>query len=1649
MAFQDRKKLAAAAIGIEDGNQPIEEAPTLDSGIHLRWGPGSERTLPYGGYYLLRRETPAERREGRLFDLFSARRTTAAGESLETDQAVDPLTGETATRTRLTFPPESYLTAVELVLSGGNTRGLTVVATTDEAPVDADRQPAGVVSQGTRLRVEADRITGLVAYGDVSVVQVAVVETLVDDLVTGWNFLSPDTAPLALPLTHPDYPAATSPESLDDARAEAASRISYGDPGRLTTDEMQSRPGTVEVEHGSPIVRGSGTDWSRQDAGATFRVADDDTAYTVLEVLDTDSDGSADRLLLSRAYEGTTTQGLPYRLGPDPFGDLHDALAASLDGGLQAGGMHARRRPAVVFDAGTVTRRRGESEVVGKAPGGTAPGWTDDLLGLSLHVARPSGGTVEVQTFETEVQGTGTDWDDSLEGRTLRFRDEQSVYTIERVVDETTLELDRPYLGRLTGGQRKYEVYERSSARIRNVFPPEMDPDAPTEQRQRLELAEPHRGETHADGRRYVITGALTATAGSADDGAESGSPVEFPSQYLVESVLLGSLDPAMAQLLGLYWLDDTAQKGVEYDYMVVADHAGIVSYLLEHFDRQVGPFNFAQFVSFVIQLSTEGTLDSYLLPGKRLEDSPGPAPPTDVRSYPLPEGAAPRDADDPTRRFSVGLRWDRSTVAPDGPLSSTGPVVFNLWRYAYDGPPDEQPPAATAYDLVGRGGGVADDVTAARREVVGDSAGANGDSIPGWPDAGVYALDTGRPPGWHSYRVSGTDLFGRHTPRSEPAAWFDPATDTPHQLEPPVDPPHLIDVPEYAVELRGRSPPPPPTNVRAEVLDPTDPNLSRGAYEDWLHRTGRSAEDEPIGLRVRWEWTERAANHSPEVSGFEVHYLPGRPDTVTGRTAAVEGAGDARTVRTDVTNTVDPDDPSSDRLADDSYVGATLRVDGVAFAVLGSRSGIDPGTEEEVLVLDTAVATTGSDQVEPATDVDFSLNVPATYSLGQATVTHGSATVTGEDTAWVASLEGEVFRLGTDQTPYVVQSVTDATTLELDRPVDLPAEIRRNELVASMGAVAEGVPESDLDVPVPHTAAYAITHPLASDLTRPGRWPKSVTTVGRGEWVEEPSDTPAGGNALPRWAYEVVVPAPGLDFEGDHSLIPTLADPVAHGSVGVNAFTDRVEGGVGGPAPVHRVFRDDPDPPTVPELPSGVDYATEPDYDGKSYYTVRWLPPGPNRYTHVYRALDESLFRADWERRKAAEETEADRYVLTPEDESRFPETLRGSGVAEVSRREEIARALEDDLHRDGDPENPLMQWTDALEDRYRKLEPDALQVLAGLPGIDGAYTRITTDPLAAADHPNVVGPDFEPGDPGPDFQPGSDEPPDTPDGSDLCAYVDSFDGRSTNRYCYRCGTVDAAGNLSSRLSYPTPPVQSRNGVPPAKPTFGPYECLDGAIKLTWSQGRTEDLRWYRIYRSSDGDLAGDVRRMDLVDELEIGVDVPTVSEEPTVEFVDDSTVGGVEYHYRLVEVDGSENVSEPSSPLVVTAVDTAPPKPPVWLGTSWILREPDGTEVEWNHGDPVPGDAELVVRLEWSGGAEGERYRVSRRPRGGVGWRPLDGEVRRVDGERRYAYVDETADRTTTYTYRLRAESAAGVPATEHPEIDVGRAQVSGGAQ
>lgn len=1570
--FQDTDVFAGVGIGIATGTQPVDEAPRLDPGIHLRWANAPLRGFPSYGHYLLRR--PSSAGVSKPVSLNSEAGQTLV-ESTSSEYDSNRTMGATASGAgtglsgwvEFSFTDRSYISQVDVLFTAGTTGEVTITAQTDDQVVDKETIDAGTIGRQT-VSVTGSYVTTMRIDGDLGLVIDIRLKSQADALARGWEFVPGADQPLSLPLAHNDYPAKSAPANLDEARTLANNRISYGSPGRFTDAETTSSTnGTVSVTAGSPIVEGTNTTWSSNLAGESFQVDQADGAYTVTSVL------GSERLVLSRPYAGNSENDASYAICPDRFASIHDSLATLVDGGRTAGGMSARTFPRPILDVGTITRTQDDTTVTG-----TGTNWSASLEGCALQIETPTTGTVALTHGATTVEGIGTTWTDALEQTQFVVDGQRTQYTVERVTGETELELDRPYDGPTvtasTGG-RVYTTFDRTVSTIKQVV------DATT-----LEIAAPHAGPDDSSGRSYRILG------GPTDTDATSGGSVRFPAQYPYELLSVGSIDPAMSQLLGQYWVDDTVDTGRSYDYLLVADFTGIVDMLADYWNLDAGDTSdFREFVEDLVIVAEYDLVDAFLLPGlvKEASDPPLPAAPSGVRAYDLPESTAAGTSSD---RYAAGLTWDRAHA--DGQLPVDAPLAYYLWRTNLDTDPGTVAPPDDTYTAVGHEDPSTAFLEAVDPILVVDSAVS--EFVPGWPDDPIHTVDGRRPAGWYSYRVNGVDIFGRHTTLSDPAPWYD------HETDAKATHAEFPTAPDFAVELRAYLPPPPPAGVTATVLDPQDPAMaSDTAANAWWDEHG-----EQVGLRIEWAWPAEFDAQAPDTDAFECFVQPGSLNSHTGIVTAVNQGPETTRITTTLSHTRDPTDSATAALDSGGFAGAAVHVAGAQFTVVDSGGG--SGLWVDVLNREGPEGT-----ITPTVDADCAIAVPAVYSHGTATVVDGDDLVTGTETNWGRALEGQPFRVPTTGETYEVSTVESTTRLRLTRPYEAPPN--RDDREAT---------------------AYAIDHPLSRDYSNHTAWAVHVDDVPTSDDIVDRRTS--DGDRF----YETTVPAPGADGGTFDPGVGPDELPVVHANIGVCARIDTpdgpLHGNIGGPAPVARVHRNPPAPAAVPPLSSTIDWATRPDYEQTSYYTVRWSKPPDGVKAHVYRAMDQTLFRVDWARRD-----DNNAHVLQASQTQYFPAELRSEGAAELERREEIATVLTD-ATLDGTD-------FDAATAIYASLEPDALQTLAAIPGNEKAFSQRTTEPLAAADAPNVRGPDYEPGDAGPGTQPGDDVPDSMPPGDELCAYVDGFDGRSRNRYLYRVGTADTAHNRSTTLSYPTPPTQARDGVPPETPSIAGIEAghpVDGKpddrrLTLRWSAVQSPDLAHYTIYRTDDPAAVRDVRLMDEVIDLPTPIPAPAdgdplttgTRDGPVLSWTDDDREPGVDFHYRMVAVDTNGNTSAASTAVAGRAFDTTPPTPPAITSVDWVRVGPNDTVQPYS--DPVPTDEswQPAIRITWDDPDDLRVLVESAFDTSGSDFMSASSWL--TDDT---MYLDTSPAQTDTYRYQLRVLDARGLQSTSASPITVG---------
>jgi WD40 repeat protein len=1094
----------------------------------------------------------------------------------------------------------------------------------------------------------------------------------------------------------------------------------------------------------------------------------------------------------------------------------------------------------------------------------------------------------------------------------------------------------------------------------------------------------------------------LPPVTGTPDPPGSDASAPTMPGQAPLDTLLLGALHPAVAQMVGLYWVDQNAPPGVAYDYLIVGDYNGR------------GGRNPNQLLS-VLQAEGFDGVEAYIVFNKRRELTPPLAAPADIRCYALPGGTQPaRDGSLQDATQNAGLRWNIPAMLP-GVLLPLSAVMYHLWRADLGN--QETPAAPGVFRLVTGEG----PVLVAERVY---PAGIPPQRATNWPPFPLHYIDRGLQEGWYAYQVSGIDLFGRHSANSPPGAWYQWAPAPEPRPWYYVDPPEDRVVHASAVRLLDESPPPPPSAIAAFALDPADPTVLRDpAYRAWWESLSAEEQRSLVGLRVRWEWPAALARQAPDVREFRIYYQPGQLNTRSGRITGVTAVSETESeVETDIPDTA----------GENAYAGTWLRVNSDSFRVVGSSAGsplrlrvrnlgltetagtvsvtrgsavvTGAGTRWHAAMAGLRLRITGEEEAytilrvdspaqltlgrlytgetvaereyaifdrRPQAGAPCSVVIPASYQFGSVYPVYRSPRLQGVNTDWHAGLAGQTVRVEGDLAPFRIVSVASPTELTLDRRYTGPLR-RRSRL-------------------------YSISHPLYTDFRIPSNWDQRYYVSAFDDNVTETTD--AGGRPLR--VYEVLLPAPGDTSRAGVPLPTSASEPIAYAQVSVSAADNQPrtaddarwaatpwgnrpgnEGPVGPPASIFRVHREPP-PPPAPLPDAERVYATPADYHGHSFYTYRWRP-APGLQVHVFRALDDTVFQVDWAQRPRPP-LAAGQVELFP-DESADP---RWS----AARREQVAAELNllNGFSRDAAGAAEAMAY-------YRALSNDALRVLAGLPGNDRVFTQLTIRPL-------------DPDDPATFNRTGPDDPPDFPVDPGLRAFRDTLGGRSTNRYFYRAAYVDRAHNRSP-LGLSSPPVWLRKVVPPRAPVVTKVLGGDREITLRWASNREPDLAEYHVYRAESEEAARDLRRMTLVYTEEVAATDP-IERPADLVWRDRPVTGGVTLYYRLVAIDEAGNVSDPTSPVVARAFDYTPPDAPTWL--------------------PATRDAAGAVMLAWDTTVP-LRVLVQRQE-GSEAWRIVSGWLEPSVT----SYQDATAVAGVAYRYRLRVQSASGILNTEFSELEV----------
>lgn len=822
------------------------------------------------------------------------------------------------------------------------------------------------------------------------------------------------------------------------------------------------------------------------------------------------------------------------------------------------------------------------------------------------------------------------------------------------------------------------------------------------------------------------------------DSEPNPGAPesLRMPSQKPMNLIQLGALDPAVAQMTGLYFVDESAEREQAYDYIILADHTGIFKSILEEIGTENG---FSSYLKNLRNNINTNNLDGWICFNRQLKPIGKLDAPEELEAYALP-GMTVRDEltgliKNSDKRNSAGLTWNLGLTA-DALLNPDYAVMYELWRHYYG---DEEPSSLlddNDFALVTKKPFVVVKLDA----TVEDEQ----ETASNFPPFRLFAYDNYLRDGWYSYKLSGRDLFGRYSELSDAAKWFqwNPAPDPkPHYY---IDPPAKRELNTFAIQLLDLTPPPPPTSIEAVALDHEDQFLVKdAAYNqwrntienaNWFQSLSEEKQANMIGLRVRWQWTNYHMRQAPNAVSFKIHFNPG----------------------------YEPPANSAEAINWNNFLIEVIYTDNHRETVRVMKD-IGGQNLEGTLSEGNAVSIAGNVVVVP---LSFDLSV----------VRQGF-----EHILLVNGANREIFRID------AVNIATHELSLNGNPSVGPNASWRIGLLLRQ----------------------YEIFLPSLNGSV----FPEGLTILN-----------------------------PGLPSPDNFS--PSLEFPKSYANIGVNTVeeksTRQVEGDVGASAKIFRVRRTKPAPP--PALPPDSDkvFASPADYYGNSYYTYRWQPANFLR-THIYRALDESIFICDYFYRPK-DEGDAD-VTVNVGDDNIFPD-VASEPLWDNLKRTTIAN----ELNGLNNATRTTANQQEALK-VYRLLSNDAMRILAGLPHNKKAFQQITIKPLEDS-NPETV----------------NAKGPDNPDGFNidisLRKYIDTLPGKAANRYFYRAAYVDNAENISG-MNLPTVPIYLPDVSTPKKPVITKVTAGEKEIKLQWVSQSGKGLNRFLIYSTTEKNHTRDIRLM------------------------------------------------------------------------------------------------------------------------------------------------------------------------------------------
>lgn len=487
--------------------------------------------------------------------------------------------------------------------------------------------------------------------------------------------------------------------------------------------------------------------------------------------------------------------------------------------------------------------------------------------------------------------------------------------------------------------------------------------------------------------------------------------------------------------------------------------------------------------------------------------------------------------------------------------------------------------------------------------------------------------------------------------------------------------------------------------------------------------------------------------------------------------------------------------------------------------------------------------------------------------------------------------------------------------------------------------------------------------------------------------------------------AYTIYIHNPAFP---DPEIQPMDKAKVRYGQIAVNAQIGALQGSVSPASPIMAIYRNPPATP-IAFVPAGDEVealkATPANVHGKSSFALRWNKTHSILKHHVYRALDDTLFMIDRDKR------------LTRSDSlyENFKNAHLQFDAADVDIVKQISHQTDIKL----------------LSQHYAGLTPLQLQILASLPDNESAFTQLTGTAIDES-HP--------------DYEDRITEIPHPltgatyiPDPANVLLYFDkTLDGRGSNRYFYALKTLDTNG-LMSDLSLATLPVECPKTTPPPPPVLTSVLGGENLVKVKWAKNPGADIAGYLLYRTQEKQLATDWRRMELVKanathEFTVAINGALPTKE--FEFIDASAVARQAYSYGVVAVGLSDEGKWLKSPLSTPksgqAYDLTPPEPPVWdeVNSGWVYVDENENIFEWEDDLTMAVNPLPAIRLVWVENAISPYNQISRQMEGGMTSAIiLSFETGEWFANGYKVFIDKDVKHPNVYTYKAKSKSNAGL--------------------